>query len=210
MIELIDNSINLAAAAICTVVAVIYMVRTNKRAWVLLTLSAGVFFLGDLYWQLYLLFYGATPTYSYISDVSWYAASLFLFILLTEIRAMHGKWYYSHILWIIPVFTVGMAIFFLRWGDLIGNIISVVVRTALLWNALGGLLATRTVEEEKPNRMFYILANAQNPLTKGLKPLLTFDVWEHAYYIDYRNRRPDYLKGLWQIVDWNVINNRLA
>ena len=52
--------------------------------------------------------------------------------------------------------------------------------------------------------------NAQNPLTKGLKPLLTFDVWEHAYYIDYRNRRPDYLKGLWQIVDWNVINNRLA
>ena len=158
MIELIDNSINLAAAAICTVVAVIYMVRTNKRAWVLLTLSAGVFFLGDLYWQLYLLFYGATPTYSYISDVSWYAASLLVFILLTEIRAMHGKWYYSHILWIIPVFTVGMAIFFLRWGDLIGNIISVVVRSALLWNALGGLLATQTVEEEKPNRMFYILA----------------------------------------------------
>lgn len=50
--------------------------------------------------------------------------------------------------------------------------------------------------------------NANNPITKGLKPLLTMDVWEHAYYIDYRNRRAAHLQALWQIINWEEINRR--
>ena len=53
-------------------------------------------------------------------------------------------------------------------------------------------------------------ANAANPIQKGLKPLLTFDVWEHAYYLDYQNRRPDHLAALWQIIDWQIIEKRFA
>lgn len=50
--------------------------------------------------------------------------------------------------------------------------------------------------------------NAQNPMTSGKTPLMCIDVWEHAYYIDYRNRRPDFINAAWEKTDWSVVEKR--
>jgi Fe-Mn family superoxide dismutase len=52
------------------------------------------------------------------------------------------------------------------------------------------------------------MANGANPVADGLTPIMGFDVWEHAYYLDYQNRRADHLKALWSIIDWPTIETR--
>lgn len=63
-------------------------------------------------------------------------------------------------------------------------------------------------KDDKGNLSIEKDSNAGNPLTRGLTPILGFDVWEHAYYLDYHNRRADHLKELWKIVDWNAVSER--
>jgi superoxide dismutase, Fe-Mn family len=65
----------------------------------------------------------------------------------------------------------------------------------LIWNPKGSV---EIIQE----------SNAGNPLSKGLIPLLTCDVWEHAYYLDYQNRRSDYLNAFWNLINWDMVEKR--
>lgn len=65
----------------------------------------------------------------------------------------------------------------------------------LLWNPKGSIEIS-------------LESNAGNPLRKGLVPLLACDVWEHGYYLDYQNRRKDYLNAFWNLINWEIIEKR--
>lgn len=75
-------------------------------------------------------------------------------------------------------------------------------------NSLFGAGWAWLAKDSKGNLFILQESNAGNPITKGYTPLLGFDVWEHAYYVDYENRRPDHVNQLWSIIDWDTVGER--
>ena len=71
--------------------------------------------------------------------------------------------------------------------------------------ALFGSGWTWLAKDDQGSLEILALSNAETPIKYGKKPLLTLDVWEHAYYIDYRNDRPRYVEGFWEVVHWNFV-----
>lgn len=69
---------------------------------------------------------------------------------------------------------------------------------------------TWLVKDETGKLSIVSTSNAKTPITEGLTPILTVDVWEHAYYIDTRNARPKYLENFWSLVNWDFVAKNLA
>ncbi len=195
MIETIENAVQMLFTLVCTCVAIYYALRYKSRVWALLGLFSGIFFLGDLYWQLFLIFYADTPRYYSVSDLSWYTSYLFLLLLLIYIRLEgmypeglpqtkpHGigeqakQWFnQTHpLVWCTPVFTGAMCVFFMQWGDYISNIIAALLMTGLIWHALSGLL---TIRKESMNG-----GHAQNTRRMLFLVTLLFCAAEYGLWI---------------------------
>ena len=154
-IESIENLVQLGALGICAIFSAHYYLSAKCHEWAMLFLASLVYFLGDLYMQLYLIFFGETPNYSQIPYFSWYASYIFLSLLILEFRGKDRIKIKNFRMCLIPAFTVLMAIFFMLQGDYIGNTICAVTMAVLIWQAVEGLI-TAGAEGKDGARLLYI------------------------------------------------------
>ena len=137
MIESFDNSLQIIVLLICASIALYKAITQHSQTWVLAFLFFGSWVLGDIYWLVCLLFYGKTPQISIVSDLSWYASYIFLYLLLYH-RSAPDKESIKHLIpWLGPIFAAGMAIFFMQWGEILSNLIYASLMGLLLFAALG-------------------------------------------------------------------------
>ncbi len=137
MIERIENTIQIAVLLVCFVVSILLAVKRKSRTWTLLAFFYGSWWLGDLYWLFCLLYYDRTPQISVVSDLSWFASYLFLYMILRYTALAEKK--KLLLPWLGPVFAAGMAVFFMQWGEIASNLVYAVLMSFLLFEAIRDL-----------------------------------------------------------------------
>ena len=131
MIDTIDNGLQLSVLLLCAVIALVRATSKHSRTWTLTFFYFGSWLLGDLYWSVCLFFFEETPQISVVSDLSWYASFLFLYLLLRETDPAEEIDRKRLLPWLGPIVAAAMAIFFMLWGEIVSN---------LIYGALMGLL----------------------------------------------------------------------
>ena len=155
-LESLDNLIQVATTLISAIICIRYYILSKKQEWALLFLYTFVCFLGDLYYQLFFVFYGSAPNYSYIPYYSWYSSFLFLGLLLVKLRG-DGIKRNLRFLWPALAFTGGMCIFFINWGEYLANIICAILMAVLIWESIDGLFGIKKESGNKNRMPLYIL-----------------------------------------------------
>lgn len=139
MLDQIENAIQVVVLFVCVIAAAWLAVSRKSRTWTLLAFFYGSWLLGDLYWLVCYLYYDTMPQISIVSDLSWYAANIFLYMLLRGAAPPEKT---RRILpWIGPVFAVGMAVFFMQWGEYFNNAVYAALMGLLLYASIRRLQA---------------------------------------------------------------------
>ena len=157
MIELSENLLEILVVGICLTAASIRAFRSREKGWILLSFVYTSYFLGNLYWALYLFFYHRTPPVFYVSEISWCAAYLFMILLLRYYQTDAERGMKSPALWMIPVFVTGMTVFFMTRGSYLLNLIEAVMMGSLMLRSLQGLLALRSAADGRKHLCTVVL-----------------------------------------------------
>ncbi len=145
MIETYENILQIAVLAGCILVTVIRSVERKSSLWTILTLFYGSWMLGDIYWLACLAFYGMTPQISVVSDLSWYASYIFLYMLLRRASPPDLTSGTKGLPLAGSIFALGMGLFFMHWGEILSNLIYAELFSLLLYAAITRLQERRAV-----------------------------------------------------------------
>lgn len=140
MADVIENALQIASLLFCMTFSLYRIAKTRDKSWVLLFFFYASYLMGDLYWQAFIFFFGSTPSVSVVSDLSWFASFMFLYLLLYMENEKHkGKDRdisnspLRFIPFIGPVFSAIMTIFYMSVGSVVCNFIYGVIMAALLY-----------------------------------------------------------------------------
>ena len=156
MIEIVENIVQLSILLVCTGVSAVWAIRERSAANALLVLFYALYTLADLYWILFLVFYGQTPMIFYVSDLGWYVSYLLLYMLLRRLADPREKTVRHPALWALPAFCAAMGLFYMRRGDYPSNLICAILMSLLMYHAARGLVYTRSCPRIAANRPFCV------------------------------------------------------
>ena len=150
MIESIENALQIAVLIVCVSASLYRAAAKRSRTWTLLSFFYGSWVLGDIYWLVCLLFYDQTPRISVVSDLSWYASYIFLYMLLRHAAPPEGAREKRFLPWLGPLVTMGMAVFFMQWGEIVSNLIYASLMGLLLFSVLRRFLDRQKYAAQQP------------------------------------------------------------
>ncbi|MEE3466810.1 MAG: hypothetical protein VZQ83_00060 [Eubacterium sp.] len=192
MIESIENIVQCVVLFSCLAIALYRGFGKDRTGgWTCLTFFFGSRLLGDIYWQMCLFYYGETPEIALISDLSWYASILFLYLLIRmeisgRTASRDGDTPSDRALWrraipvLGPIFTFAMAVFYMQWGAYVSNVIYAALMGLVLYTSLRGLL-----EKNHTNRWICMMACFFCLMEYGAWTASCFsdiDFFQYAYY----------------------------